>query len=121
MTVANATCQHHLIKDTSFCDVVDIQNRLLGILNDTDPREVLCRASTTILIYDSPELVDDVRDPLCNMSREHLQVVFETIVENVNITEVQNIYFPDGLLELEIIAEIYFQVNELRNLPTVQV
>ena len=121
ITVANATCQHHLIKNTSFCDVVEIQQRLLAILNDTDPREVLCRENTTLLIYDTPELQKEVHDPICNMTLEHLQSVFELIVIHFNLTEVSRLYFPDGMLELELIAEIAIQLQELRQLPTVQV
>ena len=55
------------------------------------------------------------------MNLEHLQSVFELIVRHVNLTEVSRLYFPDGMLELELIAEIAIQLQELRQLPTVQV
>lgn len=120
ITVANATCQHHLIKQTSFCDVVEIQRRLLDILNDTDPREVLCRDNSTILVYSDDSLRSEVQGPMCNMTQQHLTLLLDTIVEHVNVTAVYQIYFPDGL-ELGLVYEVIEQVQELRSFPTVQV
>lgn len=118
--VAKDLCDHNIITNSSLCDMVEIQQRLVNIVNETSPREILCQDNTTVLVYDSDEVKDEVKPRICNMSRDELELLLMTIVDHVNITALWELYFPDGFDPI-IFFELAQNLQELSEMPTIQV
>lgn len=118
--VAKELCDHHIITNSTLCDMVDIQRRLVDIINSTDPVEILCQDNTTVLVYDSEQVKDRVKSEMCNLTRDQQELLLMTIVDHLNLTAVRELYFPDGFNPL-IVLELAENLQELMNMPSVQV
>ena len=82
--------------------------------------QVLCRDNTTVLIYDSVAAEAEVQSTICNMTTDQLRILLVTIVEHVNITALRELYIPDDF-DPQVILRLGQQLQELQNLPSVQV
>ena len=54
------------------------------------------------------------------MTQDHLRTLLLTLVEHVNTTALYELYFPDGF-DPELLLKLVMQLQELNNMPTVQV